>query len=158
MSWCKELIINDYKLLIIPYSLDMNPWHNFKQQPWSILFLVAGMTVLLGTIADQLLVLVLRQSEAANTLLSPLFSPPWEEVMPFFVGLGLGVLGVLLAQRQRSHLMLNSGTLWALVLCLLVSVIVKSAILPYGILQMSGVTLTGIIVGVFWKGRPYWSR
>ncbi|WP_017304901.1 hypothetical protein [Spirulina subsalsa] len=136
----------------------MNPWRNFQQQPWSILFLVAGMTVLFGAIADQFLVLLLGQSEAANTLLSPLFSPPWGEVMPFLVGLGLGVLGVLLAQRQRSRLMLNSGTLWALVLCLLVSVIVKSAILPYGILQMSGVTLTGIIVGVFWKGRPYWSR
>ncbi|NJL20421.1 MAG: hypothetical protein HC895_05705 [Leptolyngbyaceae cyanobacterium SM1_3_5] len=52
------------------------------------------------------------------------------------------------------HIFLNVGVLWALVLCVMLSLLLKSLLLPT--LLSGQLALVGIALGVFWKGRRYW--
>jgi len=78
--------------------------------------------------------------------------------MPVAAAIGLGALAVYLLERQCTQVSINSSNLWALVPCLLLTLWLKS-LLPldsFGLLSLSESVLIGIIVGIFWKGRPYW--
>ena len=131
-----------------------DPWNTFKQQPWLPLSKVAALTTVLVAVLENLFIWVLTQSETFRLLL---FSRPLAIIWFMAAAIGVGVLGVYICERWQSQVFLKTSSLWALVLCLIVGLLLKSQlpILP-GLVGFSMNAVIGVILGVFWKGRPYW--
>lgn len=134
-----------------------DPLRQFKQQPWLPLFKVSGLTVLAALLMEGLIAIGLVYSEAFRNTILFLLSGPLAIILPLFAAIGVGALGVYLCERYFQEVYLNTSRLWALILCLIIGIGVKSLIpLQPLLVPFSYPTLIGIIVGVFWKGRPYW--
>jgi hypothetical protein len=76
-----------------------------------------------------------------------------------FLGIAVvfGALAVLICEIAQPQVVLNTSSLWALVLCLIVSLFVKGALsVPSLLLNLSETFVIAMIIGVFWKGKPYW--
>lgn len=127
-----------------------------KRLPWGLLLLVAVLAVAIATVLDLLLLWALQSATIASAL-SLVLEGLLGLLMPFLVSLGLGVLGVYFLEHWRTPVIINQSILWALVPCLLLVLFVKSLLVPPAfLLELSRTALVGIVVGVFWKGRPYW--
>ncbi len=129
-----------------------------KRLPWRWLLQNAAIATLL-LIAIELLLKFGLDVDSSNTVervLSILYAPPFDLIIPIITAIGMGAFSVYLCERQQPFL-LNSSTLWALVFCLLLGLFVKSLlpVLPF-LTSLSYYAFIGILVGVFWKGRPYW--
>jgi hypothetical protein len=86
-----------------------------------------------------------------------LFSPPLGVLTKVAIAIGMGALTVYWLEIWQQRFLLNSSTLWALVGCLLLGLFIKSLLpLPTFLVDLSSLGLMGILIGVFWKGRPYW--
>lgn len=141
-----------------------DPLRRFQQQPWLPLLQVTCITTVIVLLAEVVLFLGSTQSSALRPYFNFVFSGPLGAVLPFLAAVGVGALGVLLGERWQPKIHLNTGSLWALVLCLMGGMGIKVLILGRllspayaSLVALSEVTLMGIIVGVFWKGRPYWN-
>uniref|UniRef100_A0ACD5GN00 Uncharacterized protein n=1 Tax=Desertifilum tharense IPPAS B-1220 TaxID=1781255 RepID=A0ACD5GN00_9CYAN len=78
-------------------------------------------------------------------------------IMQFLVSIGIGALAVYLLERWQGVAILSASTLWALVPCVMLVLFLKSLLIPSAFfLEVSRMTLVGVVVGIFWKGRPYW--
>jgi hypothetical protein len=77
-------------------------------------------------------------------------------LVPVGIAVGMGALAVYLLEYWQQQFMLNQTNLWLLVFCLFLGVFLKSLLLGSFLISLSQATLIGIVVGVFWKGRPYW--
>ncbi|NEP25599.1 peptide chain release factor 1 [Moorena sp. SIO3I6] len=131
-----------------------DPWNTFKQQPWLPLSKVAALTTVLVVALENLLIWVLTQSETFRLLL---FSRPLAIIWFMAAAIGVGVLGVYICERWQSQVFLKTSSLWALVLCLMVGLLLKSQLpIPFGLVGFSMNAVIGVILGVFWKARPYW--
>ncbi len=136
-----------------------DPIQRFKSQPWQQLFLVAFPTVLLASVVDFLFKILFQSvPELQKLFLSSNF---FSSLILFGAGVAMGALAVYFCDFRRSKLFLNAGSLWALVLCLIIALAVINLILnlipiPLFLVNWSQLTVIGILVGVFWKGRPYW--
>lgn len=127
-----------------------------KRLPWGLLLLVAVLAVAIATVLDLLLLWALHFATIRSAL-SLVLTGLLGSLMPFLVSLGLGVLGVYFLEHWRTPVIINQSILWALVPCLLLVLFVKSLLVPPTLLlELSRTALVGIVVGVFWKGRPYW--
>jgi len=135
-----------------------DPISRFKQQPWQQLFFVAFVTVLVVSAADLLFIGLLSTFPAMQQTLSTILSPRFQQlILPLVVAVGMGSLAVYFCDFRRSKLFLNTRSLWALVLCLMILLGVKSVIpLPSFLIHFSYPTFIGIMIGVFLKGRYYW--
>ncbi|PSO64602.1 MAG: peptide chain release factor 1 [Cyanobacteria bacterium QH_2_48_84] len=134
-----------------------DPLRRFKSQPWKPLSQVAGLTTLLVILIEGVLSWILTQSDPLPRSLSPLLSPPLGIIVTVAAAVGVGILGVYLCERWQSQAMLNTASLWALILCLIVGLVLKSLLpLPAILVRLSFNMVVGVVVGVFWKGRPYW--
>ncbi len=136
-----------------------NPWRGFTQQPWLELAKVAGVTVLAVIAVEWLLANLWNlRIPAIRAVLGNLLAPPLGNFVPLLATFGLGALGLYFSERWRQPLALNRGSLWALVLCLVVVLGMKNA-LPLPILALTQLSYPGlimIILGVFFTGRRYW--
>ncbi|PSO86053.1 MAG: peptide chain release factor 1 [Cyanobacteria bacterium QH_9_48_43] len=134
-----------------------DPLRRFKSQPWKPLSQVAGLTTLLVILIEGVLSWILTQSDPLPSSLSPLLSPPLGIIVTVAAAVGVGILGVYICERWQSQAMLNTASLWALILCLIVGLVLKSLLpLPAILVRLSFNMVVGVVVGVFWKGRPYW--
>ena len=134
-----------------------DPLRRFKLQPWRPLLLVSAITVVLVIVIELLLFWGFNQSEVVRSSLVLLFSPPLGLILPIIATVGVGALGVYICERWQTQVVLNTSSLWALVLCLVVGLILKSLLpIPALLVDFSYYAVVGVIVGVFWKGRPYW--
>jgi hypothetical protein len=134
-----------------------DPLRRFKSQPWKPLSQVAGLTTLLVILIEGVLSWILTQSDPLPRSLSPQLSPPLGIIVTVAAAVGVGILGVYLCERWQSQAMLNTASLWALILCLIVGLVLKSLLpLPAILVRLSFNMVVGVVVGVFWKGRPYW--
>ncbi|PSO93193.1 MAG: peptide chain release factor 1 [Cyanobacteria bacterium SW_6_48_11] len=134
-----------------------DPLRRFKSQPWKPLSQVAGLTTLLVILIEGVLSWILTQSDPLPRSLSPLLSPPLGIIVTVAAAVGVGILGVYICERWQSQAMLNTASLWALILCLIVGLVLKSLLpLPAILVRLSFNMVVGVVVGVFWKGRPYW--
>ena len=133
-----------------------DPLRRLKFLPWRSLFQVSALIALIVVLLEFLLQLGYTQSPAVRRILSVLFAPSLELLITFAIAVGLGVLAVYLLERLHQQVMINVASLWALVLCLLLVFFVKSLLLPSILMNLNEMTLVGVIVGVFWKGRSYW--
>ncbi|MGK7921172.1 MAG: peptide chain release factor 1 [Trichodesmium sp.] len=135
-------------------------WQRFKRLPWQELSLVSLIATLTVVVSEVLLILSLTYLFAILKPLNMLFSSPvFGVLIPIGVAVGMGALAVYLLEWWQKRWLLNNSTLWALVLCLFIGLLLKSlSPLPAILLSASKASLISLAVGVFWKGRPYWRR
>ena len=132
---------------------------NLKRLPWRGLLQNSAIAIVSVILIEYLLQFGL-ESNASNTVLEVLemlYSPPLGLIIPILTAIGIGALGVYIFEYQQQQYLLNSSTLWAFVFCLLFWLFIKSQ-LPVAplLINLSRTTFVGLLIGVFWKGRPYW--
>jgi hypothetical protein len=134
-----------------------DPLRRLKYLPWRSLLQVSGIAVIIVIVLEFLLALAYTNSSVIRSMLSMLFAPPVGILLILAAAVGVGVLAVYLLERLYQQVRINTASLWALVLCLALVLFVKSLLpLPALLVNLSYIQLMGIVVGVFWKGRPYW--
>jgi hypothetical protein len=134
-----------------------DPLRRLKFLPWRSLVLLTLVTLAIVVVAELLLGLGYTQISLVRAVLNLLFSPPWVVVTLLAAGFGIGVLAVFLLETRWQQLSINAGVLWALVLCLILGSVIRSLIpLPAILVSPNQTQFMGFLVGVFWRGRPYW--
>lgn len=134
-----------------------NPLRRLKFLPWRSLLQVSALTTLIVVVLEFLLTLGYLQSAAINHTLSFMYAGSLSLLITFATAIGVGAMAVYLLERFYQKVIINSASLWALVLCLALFFLLKSLIPLMPILiSLDQLELIGIILGVFWKGRPYW--
>ena len=134
-----------------------NPLWRLKTLPWLTLLQNALLTVLLATLLDMGLWL-LSEVRVQNVGL----------VIPTGIGLtllriviagGIGALSVIFMERFFRQVFLDVATLWALVGCLILMLIVKTLMpIPSFLVGLSRFQIAGLMLGLFAQGRSYWRR
>ena len=132
-----------------------NPLERLKQLPWLSLFLDALLTVLCVSILEIALLLVATSVPIVTQIVTVLLSPPLGILTEIAIGLGVGALAVVLLERFFPRIRIDSGSLWALLLCLILAIAVKTQ-LALQLVNLSQTVMMGMLVGVFWYGRRYW--
>lgn len=133
-----------------------DPLRRLQYLPWRSLLQVSGLTFILVTLVEFLLSLGTLHSPLIRNALSLLFAPPLGILIFVAAAVGVGVLAVYLLERLYPQIFINRASLWALIPCLLLFLLLKSLLPIPGLVNLTYPQLLGIIVGVFWKGRPYW--
>jgi len=134
-----------------------DPLRRLKFLPWRSLLQVTALVVVSVMILEFLLGLGLRTAIVAAGL-ELLFTPPWAVITLFAMGLGVGALATWILERLDPPGYISTPTLWALILCLILGLLIKN-LLPLPLLNLvraDYLQLVGVVVGVFWKGRRYW--
>lgn len=136
----------------------MNHWmQRLKNLPWRSLLQSAILTNLLIAALEILLFWGTVQSPAIGNVLKMLFSPPLGILTQVAIAIGMGVLAVYWLEIWQQRYILNSSTLWLLIGCLLFGLLIKSVLpVPSFLVNLSRLGFMGILIGVFWKGKPYW--
>jgi hypothetical protein len=128
-----------------------------KNLPWSSLLQSVALTYLIVAIAEVFSLWGITHSPAFKQIMLLLLTPPLGMLIIFGVGVGVGALSIYLIEVQPSKVFLNVACLWALFLCLLIVLFLyKSIFPPVILLSTSQITTMGILIGLFWKGKPYW--
>jgi hypothetical protein len=133
-----------------------DPLRRLKYLPWRSLLQVSGLTLLIVMVLEFLLASGATQSSGIYQLLSILYTPPLGTLILFAMGVGVGALAVYLLERFFPQVFINAGSLWALVPCLALFIFLKSLLPIPALVNLNYSQLIAIILGVFWKGRPYW--
>lgn len=129
----------------------------FKNLPWMPLLQSVTLTYLIVAIAEVLMIWGITQSLALRKMIKILYAPPLDLLILFGVGVGVGALVIYLIEIRPAKVFLNTTCLWVLFLCLLVTLFLyKSIFTPVLLLSTSQITIMGILIGLFWKGRNYW--
>lgn len=133
-----------------------NPLERLKYLPWRSLLQVAGLTMLIVAAVELLLVGSIALYPLLLRPLNLLLSPPLGMIVSFALATGMGCLAVYIAEGWHGFA-LNASTLWALAFCLLLGLFLKSLLpLPLMLVGFSQLSFIAAVVGIFWKGRPYW--
>ena len=134
-----------------------DPLRRLKFLPWLPLLQLAALTTAIIIAIEFLLLLVYANVPAFRQSLELLFAPPLGILVNFATAIGVGALVVVLLERLYRQVIINTATLWALVLCLALGLGIKTLLpVPPFLISLGQMQLVGAIVGVFWKGRPYW--
>lgn len=134
-----------------------DPLRTLKFLPWGSLLKISALTTLIVAAIDYFLVMGYQQYFIIYRVLRTLFMPPLGLLIVFAVAVGVGVFAVYLLERLEPQLSINTSILWALVPCLVLILIVKSLLpIPSLLLELNQIQLMAMILGIFWKGRPYW--
>ena len=135
----------------------LDPLRRLKYLPWRSLALLTVVTLAIVAVIEIAIGLSYTHLSLVQAALNILFGPPWAVLMLLAAGFGIGVLAVFLLEAKWQHLAINAGVLWALVLCLILGSALRSLIpLPTILVNPGQTQFMGFIVGVFWRGRPYW--
>ncbi|MBD2616256.1 hypothetical protein H6G94_34290 [Nostoc punctiforme FACHB-252] len=86
-----------------------------------------------------------------------LFSSPLSELMSIAIGIGIGTMAVHLGKLWKPSLVFSTSALWALAICLFISIFLKSrlSIEPTLIDLYNNKIMVSILVGVFFTGKNY---
>jgi hypothetical protein len=137
-------------------------FNKFDQIPWPQTMQVAIVTVAIVIGLEQLLILGLPAIPAsiARFILEALVGNSKPSLLVnLAIDGAIGALAVLIYERWKGMIQLNGNTLWALVGCLVLSLFIRSALpLQIMVCKLSELSAIAMLLGVFWKGRPYWKR
>ncbi|MCT7995591.1 peptide chain release factor 1 [Laspinema olomoucense] len=132
-----------------------NPLERLKYLPWTSLLPVAGLTTQLVAAVEVWLAYGATQSSAIGNALTLLYAPPLGTLVVFAFAMGMGALAVYGCELWNRS-MLNTSSLWALAFCLLLGLFIKSLLpIPGLLVHLSELSFIAVVVGIFWKGRPY---
>lgn len=129
-----------------------------KNLPWRWLMQSAIAANLVAMVMELVLVFAVAYSSAMRQSLGFLLSSPLlGTLLPIAALVGVGALSVYLLELWNQQYLLNRNSLWALVGCLLLVLLLKTILpLPSFLTSLSRGGLVSVLIGVFWKGRPYW--
>ena len=133
-----------------------NPFRSLQYLPWTALLLSGGLTILVATAIDIVLLFVLSMVPALYELYANLLLLQF--VVPLAAAYGIGVLSIVLTLNFFRQIPLRADTIWALVGCVLFMLLLKSQ-LPAPYLLVHGpnyFSLVVIAVGAFTQGQRYW--
>ncbi|MFP5269544.1 peptide chain release factor 1 [Coleofasciculus sp.] len=131
--------------------------YRLRSLPWRSLLEVSGITVAIAIVLEIIIGLGFTQSPAIREMLQFLYTPPLGMIISLMAAVGFGVLAVYVLERFYPHVLINSSSLWALIPCLALVLGLKSLLpLPPFLVSLSYANVVAVLVGVFWKGRPYW--
>ncbi len=134
-----------------------NQLDRLKRLPWMELLLNALLTALCVTVAEFILVLLMRALTIVAQIAIVLFNPPLGILTQLAIGVGIGALAVVLLERFFPQVRIDTGTLWALIPCLIVALIARTLLpSPVSLISTSQITAVAILLGVFLRGRRYW--
>lgn len=136
-----------------------NPLRRLKFLPWRSLFLLSSLVTLIVVVIDFLFIVSYDLSPALARGISLMYGGSLGVLVQFAGVVGVGVLAVYLLEKFFANITANTGVLWALVFCLTVCLVVRSFLpIPERLVSIynNETQLIAIIIGVFWKGRPYW--
>jgi hypothetical protein len=136
-----------------------NPLRSWKFLPWRSLFSAAAVTVLIAKLLDAAIGYGSIYSQPLDRLLTAIVEHQLAVILFLLLYFGLGALAVYLLETVFSPGPIYASTLWALILCLLLTFMLASLIfrpLPVVLFRLNENLLVGLAVGVFWKGRSYW--
>lgn len=131
--------------------------HQLKFLPWQILINAALATLILVTCIDYGLTLILPL--ASQEQLIQMTASPLRLLYFTAIDTGIGVISVWVLERLKGRqFLINLSILWALILCLLLALQLKSFLPIPGIFlgRYYQFSLVGILLGVFGKGRRYY--
>lgn len=129
----------------------------FKLLPWREMLQISALVNCIAVGLELFLTWGFTQSRVFRNVLTLLFGSPLGILIPVAVAIGMGALAVYFLEYWQQQFLLNRVSLWVLVLCLLLGLVLKSFLpLPAFLASLSETALIGIAIGVFWKGRPYW--
>jgi hypothetical protein len=131
---------------------------SLKFIPWRSLLEVSALTNLAVILVELLLSLGYEQSDNLREALSSLYAPPLGTITIVAIGIGVGALAVYFLERlYRGRVVINTSTLWALAPCLGLLILVKSLLpIPFSLIDFNEIQGISALVGIFWRGRPYW--
>lgn len=125
------------------------PWREMLQISALVNSIVVGLELFLGW--------GFIQSQLFRNVLKLLFGSSLGMLIPFAIAVGMGALAVYFLEYWQQQFLLNRISLWFLVFCILLGLLLKSFLpIPPFLASLSETALIGVAVGVFWKGRPYW--
>lgn len=134
-----------------------NPLQRLKQLPWVPLLLVALLTVFWASVLELILFFSSANLDLVRNALALLFEPPLNIILFFAIAMGVGALAVMFLEIIYPQVIINSGVLWALLFCLLGAMLIRSLLpIETELLQLNSLMLIGAMLGVFFKGKPYW--
>jgi len=129
--------------------LKLLPWREMVQIAALVNSIVIGLELFLAWGSTQ--------SGPIRNGVTLLYDSYLELLIPFAAAVGMGALAVYFLEYWQQQFLLNRTTLWVLVLCVFLGLVLKSYLpLPPLLASFSQDGLIGVTVGVFWKGRPYW--
>ncbi|BAU13217.1 hypothetical protein LEP3755_37560 [Leptolyngbya sp. NIES-3755] len=135
-----------------------DPLRPLKYLPWIELLQVSLFTIGL-TIAIDVLFLQLVRIPAVYPTIAQLFNSPFGLLIVLGAAVGVGALAVAIMERWFRQIVITNTTLWALVPCLGLWLWLRSFLTVFPQLLtpvLSFESIVCIILGVFWKGKPYW--
>ena len=135
-----------------------DPFRRLKFLPWIALLQISLITVLMAIASDILLARTAAAVPVILNLLSKLLNSPIGVLLDLAIPVGIGALAVAVLERWFHQVIITNSTLWALVPCVVLWLLLRSFVpLPTVLIpEISVVSLVGVVLGVFWKGRPYW--
>lgn len=129
---------------------------SLQRLPWRSLIYTALATVVVVTLLDVSFIVLSLTAPVTGRLLDILFNPPLGVFTQFALAMGIGALAVLLLERI-DRFCITTGSLWALAFCLIVGCLLRLLVPVASLFTPAGqFQFVAMIVGLFWKGRPYW--
>jgi len=129
----------------------------FKLLPWREMLQISALVNSIVVGLELFLAWGFIQSQLFRNVLKLLFGSSLGMLIPFAIAVGMGALAVYFLEYWQQQFLLNRISLWVLVFCILLGLLLKSFLpIPPFLASLSETALIGVAVGVFWKGRPYW--
>jgi hypothetical protein len=130
--------------------------NSLKYLPWRSLFLSSLVGIAIVKAADLMANSIINHLD--STLIRLLLTRSGFTLIYACTGLAAGSLGVIFLERFERNSPIYSSTLWALVLCLLISLGLFQHLGLEGLslVEIHYIHAIGIVVGVFWRGQRYW--
>lgn len=130
---------------------------HFKLLPWREMLQISALVNSIVVGLELFLAWGFIQSQLFRNVLKLLFGSSLGMLIPFAIAVGMGALAVYFLEYWQQQFLLNRISLWFLVFCILLGLLLKSFLpIPPFLASLSETALIGVAVGVFWKGRPYW--
>jgi hypothetical protein len=131
--------------------------NSLKYLPWRSLFWVAILAVITMKAIDFVLWKSFGYAESSG-FVELLSTKTGNLLFLFCEGLAVGGFGVLYLERVGRVGPIYTSTLWALVLCLFLCLWLGTyiPIAGLGLVDISQLHVMSMLLGVFWRGRPYW--
>lgn len=130
--------------------------YQFKSLPWQQLLNASVITLVLASGIDYGLTLILPASSQVQ--IGSILGPPWRLLSSAAIDMAIGILGVIILERVIGpRRRIQVSTLWGLVLCLLIALVLRASLPIPGLFlgPLHQITIVGLLLGVFSKGQQY---
>ncbi|NER38613.1 MAG: peptide chain release factor 1 [Oscillatoria sp. SIO1A7] len=129
--------------------------YKLKYLPWRELFQIAIIATLILIPLELLVGWGYSSSPIVRQIIQRIYTPPLNTIVYIAAAVGVGALAVYIGERRRVVGLVNNPSLWALVLCVMLGLLVKSLLpIPSILVNFRDFgTLIGVVFGVFGRAK-----